>query len=166
MDLTPELIIATVGLIGGLVGARQAHFAAKKEMVGLLQAEVARDHERIAKIEAERNIYVDKSMELEADRNLLRDELVKLQRRATEMENRLAREEKRTVDAESQANEFRQSVVKLHDELVSERYDSQMRINKLVLIIENLLIRMKMAGIEPDIDLEDLKRMVIVGKGL
>ncbi len=41
---------------------------------------------------------------------------------------------------------------------------SQITINKLVVIIESMWKQLKAAGLEPDFDLEDLKKMYVVEK--
>ena len=85
--------------------------------------------------------------------------------RLAEAENRLARAERRAGESERQAHEFRQDVIQLGERLERERKESQARINKLVIIIESLFKKLQAAGVEPDLDLEDLKRMYVIEKG-
>jgi hypothetical protein len=100
----------------------------------------------------------------------------RLQARVVEAEHRLAQAETRATAFERQANEARTDIIQLGEALTKEREESckricemerayQLKINKLVLIIESLFKQMQAAGLEPaDVDLEDLKMMYVVEK--
>jgi chromosome segregation ATPase len=164
MDITPELILAGVAVIGAIASALNLRNAARRDVVTLLQNEVARDHDRIAALEKERNELSDLRSELENERDGLQRKIGELTARVTETENRLARAERRAGEAEKQANDFRHDVIRLGEEMQRERNESQTKINKLVLIVEALVEKLKALGADPEIDLEMLRRMSIVEK--
>jgi gas vesicle protein len=84
------------------------------------------------------------------------------QERMTDAESRLARAERRAGESEKQAHEFRQDVILLGERLARERAEYQNNINKLVLIIEAMYNRMVAAELNPEIDLDVLKRLYVV----
>jgi len=86
------------------------------------------------------------------------------QERMTDAESRLARAERRAGESEKQAHEFRQDVILLGERLARERAEYQNNINKLVLIIEAMYNRMVAAELNPEIDLDVLKRLYVVEK--
>jgi chromosome segregation ATPase len=159
VDLTPEIILAGVAAVGAIVSALQSRAAARKDVVVLLQNEVARDHERIEKLEQERNTLAEMRYQLEQERNGLKANVESLLKRVTDTESRLARAEQRAGEAERQAGSFREDVIRLGEEMNRERIDSQNKINKLVLIVQQLADKLKALGADPDIDMEVLKRM-------
>ncbi|CAG1773200.1 hypothetical protein BAC2_03726 [uncultured bacterium] len=109
-----------------------------------------------------------------------------LQRRMLDAEKRQAQADERAATYEHRANEYRTDVIQLGEELAKERCEnkkrleelkqasehqiddlkrqSQITINKLVVIIESMWKQLKSAGLEPDFDLEDLKKMYVVEK--
>lgn len=111
--------------------------------------------------------------DLQTQRTQAVQERAAFQERLTEAENRLARAERRAGESERQAHEFRQDVIRLGEqldrerqerqaELKRERAEYQANINKLVVIIEAMFEKMRAAGLDPGVDLDALKRMVIV----
>lgn len=111
--------------------------------------------------------------EVQAVRAQAAQERTVFQARLTEAENRLARAERRAGESERQAHEFRQDVIRLGEQLECERQDRQdelkrertayqATINKLVVIIEAMFNRMVEAGLDPEVDLAALKRLVSV----
>jgi chromosome segregation ATPase len=175
MDITPELILAGVAAIAAVSTALNNRSAAKKDVVNLLQNEVDRDHQRVAALELERNALADAQATLKQEVNSRDQKLIELQQRVTDTESRLARSERRAGEAEKQANEFRTDVIRLGEELVQERKvnsekiaemkrEHQNTINKLVVIIESLFKKLQSAGLNPEFDIEDLKKMYVVDK--
>jgi chromosome segregation ATPase len=177
VDITPELILAGVAAIAAVSTAMNNRTAAKKDVVQLLQNEVDRDHQRVAALELERNSLADEQVNLKQEINSRNQKLLDLQQRVTDTESRLARSERRAGEAEKQANEFRTDVIRLGEELVQERKanaekisemkrEHQATINKLVVVIESLFRQLQSAGLNPEFDLEDLKKMYIIDKSL
>lgn len=157
MTVDAELILAIVALIGAIVAALEAKSKNQRGLIGDLQKELDRDHDRLEKLETERNDLSDLRLSLEGT-------ITDLQRRLTDAEQRIARAEQRAGIAERAANEFRQDVIRLGEKIQQERMDSQNKINKLVLIIQQLLQKMRSAGIEPEpeVDMELLQRMIVI----
>lgn len=101
----------------------------------------------------------------------------RLQTRVVDAEQRLALAEARANTFEQRANQARTDIVELGEQMVKERADNalrlceltrtyQVKINKLVLIIESLFKRLKDAGLEPaDVDLDELRQMIVVEHG-
>jgi hypothetical protein len=102
--------------------------------------------------------------DLNAARDRERTDWVDFQARMTDAEGRLARSERRVGESEKQAHEFRQDVIHLGERLAKERTEYQSNINKLVVIIEAMFNRMVSAGLDPEVDLEVLKRLYVIDK--
>lgn len=106
--------------------------------------------------------------QLRADLNAAREreqtDRAAFQARLTDAESRLARAERRAGESEKQAHEFRQDVIRLGERLARERSEYQNNINKLVVIIEAMYNRMVAAEMNPEIDLDVLKRLYVVEK--
>lgn len=114
-------------------------------------------------------------IELREQRQQSQKEREAFQQRLTDAESRIARAERRAGESEKQANDFRLDVIRLGEqlnterierqtELKRERTESQGRINKLVLIIETLFDKLKKAGIDPGFSMDDLKQMYALEK--
>jgi hypothetical protein len=100
----------------------------------------------------------------------------RLQARVVDAETRLAKSESRASTSEQRALESRIDIIHLGEELSRERTGNatrlaeleksyQVKINKLVLVIESLFNQLKTAtGSEPDIDLDALRQMVVIDK--
>lgn len=157
--MTPDLLLAVVALIGAIASFLNQRNAAKKDVVAILQNEVDRDHERIEKLERERNDLADAKTLLQQERDGLNQKIELLQGRITETENRLARAERCAGESERQAAEFRQDVVRLGEALEKERRENRANVTKLVIIIEKLVKQLKALNIDPDVDIETLRRM-------
>lgn len=101
-------------------------------------------------------------------------ELDRLGARVVELEKRLADSDKRASDNEARALEYRGDVIKIGEQLDKERHenmrrlaivakDGNQKINKVVFILERVLIDMEQAtGTKPDVDIEALKRLVVI----
>lgn len=101
-------------------------------------------------------------------------DLERLQARILDTEKRLADTEKRANDNERRANEYKNDVRLIGESIVRERAetarrlsiivsDGNSKIQKVVIILEKVLIDMEAAtGTKPDIDLETLKRLVVI----
>jgi hypothetical protein len=121
-----------------------------------------------------------------ADIDALQRRMGEAEKRQVEAEKRQAQADERAATYEHRANEYRTDVIQLGEELAKERCEnkkrleelkqasehqiddlkrqSQITINKLVVIIESMWKQLKAAGLEPDFDLEDLKKMYVVEK--
>lgn len=108
-------------------------------------------------------------------RNSVRkSEFEKLQQRVVETEKRLADAEQRAADNERRAFEYRNDVVQIGEAMVRERTetarrmalivtDGNAKIQKVVIVLEKVLTDLETAtGTKPDIDLDALKRLVII----
>src|SRR5512139_8659 len=101
-------------------------------------------------------------------------EFERLQARVVELEKRLADAEQRATDNERRALEYRRDVIKLGEQLEKERLESIRRlglvsddgnakIRKVVLVLEQVLLDFEAStGAKPDVDLESLKRLVVI----
>lgn len=98
----------------------------------------------------------------------------KLQTRVVETERRLSDSEHRANDNERRALEYRQDVIKIGEQMELERRenarrlalvaeDGNTKINKVVLVLEKVIRDFEaVAGRTPDVDLEVLKRLVVL----
>ena len=108
-------------------------------------------------------------------RNSVRkSEFEKLQQRVVETEKRLADAERRATDNERRAFEYRNDVVQIGEAMVRERTetarrlalivsDANAKIQKVVIVLEKVLIDLETAtGSKPDIDMDALRRLVVI----
>lgn len=109
-----------------------------------------------------------------ADFEEVKDDLDRATSRIVDTEARLAQAEARANSAERRADEYRQDVQKMGDALVRERainnrnlaivaQDSESKIEKMLLVIENLYETIETAtGTPPDVDLAALRKMMVL----
>lgn len=110
-----------------------------------------------------------------AYRNSVRKaEFEKLQARVVETEKRLADAERRASDNERRAFEYRNDVIQIGEAIEAERKenarrmaiivsDGNAKIQKVVIVLEKVLTDLEAAtGTKPDIDLDALKRLVVI----
>lgn len=108
-------------------------------------------------------------------RNSVRkSEFEKLQARVVETEKRLADAERRASDNERRAFEYRNDVIQIGEAIETERKenarrlaiivsDGNAKIQKVVIVLEKVLTDLEAAtGAKPDIDLDALKRLVVI----
>lgn len=103
-----------------------------------------------------------------------KSELDRLNDRVRDLEKRLADSDRRASDNEARAIEYREDVIKLGEQLDKERRDNMrhlaivakdgnQKINKVVFVLEQVLVDVEQAtGTKPDVDIEALKRLVIL----
>lgn len=103
-----------------------------------------------------------------------RAEIDRLQTRIAELEKRVADSDKRANDNEARALEYREDVIRIGEQLDRERHenmrrlaivakDGNQKINKVVFVLEKVLQDVEAAtGTKPDIDIEALKRLVVI----
>jgi hypothetical protein len=104
----------------------------------------------------------------------LQARVVDTERRLAESEARAAANERRALDSEHRADEYRQAVVKIGEAMVEERTetarrlalivsDGNAKIQKVVIVLEKVMSDLEAAtGTKPDIDMEALKRLVVI----
>ncbi len=103
---------------------------------------------------------------LQAETCQLRLELVEIRARLLLAETRASIAETRSLDYEKKFDTARGDIVKLGEELVRERRDSQNRINKIALLVSRLITQVRGLGGSPEISSDEsdiLDKLVIVG---
>lgn len=109
-----------------------------------------------------------------AEFDRLQARVVDTEKRLAEADKRSADNERRALDSERRADEYRNDVVQIGEALVRERTETERRlaiivsdgnakIQKVVIVLEKVLVDMEAAtGSKPDIDMDALKRLVVI----
>lgn len=109
-----------------------------------------------------------------AEFDRLQARVLDTEKRLAESEQRAAINERRAIDGERRAEDYRSDVVQIGESLLRERNetarrlaiivsDGNAKIQKVVIVLEKVLTDLETAtGAKPDIDLDALRRLVVI----